>query len=300
MHRCLLLALLAALLPRPAAAQAVPDTDVFLMALPQRHDEPRVGAVTNLTDRPGYDNQPSWLGDATILYTAQRADGQTDIAHYRLRDTQRDWTIDTPTSEYSPTLSHDGESISVVRVELDSTQRLWSFPLFGGDPRPVLPDVKPVGYFAWLDAHRLALFVLGQPNTLRIGDTRTGKALVAASDIGRSILRVPGTVSASFLHRVGSSWILKIVHPTPDPDGGFRIDSVAVMPDSADYIAWRSASELYTGVGSRLLRFRIDQGRWSLIADLSPYGIRGISRLAISPDGSMIAVVAEEPLPERR
>ena len=40
----------------------------------------------------------------------------------------------------------------------------------------MLADVKPVGYHAWADDHTLALFVLGQPATLQLADTRTGKA----------------------------------------------------------------------------------------------------------------------------
>ena len=55
----------------------------------------------------------------------------------------------------------------------------------------MLENVKPVGYHAWADDHTLALFVLGQPATLQLADTRTGTARTIASDIGRSIQRIP-------------------------------------------------------------------------------------------------------------
>ena len=69
----------------------------------------------------------------------------------------------------------------------------------------MLADVKPVGYHAWADDHTLALFVLGQPATLQLADTRTGKADVIARNIGRSLQRIPpaGRVSGtiSFVQR---------------------------------------------------------------------------------------------------
>jgi hypothetical protein len=69
---------------------------------------------------------------------------------------------------------------------------------------PGYDNVKPVGYHAWADDHTLALFVLGQPATLQIADTRTGTARVIARDIGRSIQRIPGSTpvsSISFVQR---------------------------------------------------------------------------------------------------
>ena len=112
-----------------------------------------------------------------------------------------------------------------MRVERDSTQRLWRFPTDGSAPSLVLRDVKPVGYFAWLDSVTLALFVLGNPNTLQIADTRTGVARVVTSNIGRSLQRVPGGRRASFVQRDGATWILKTVDPTPRADGGWAWDT---------------------------------------------------------------------------
>src|SRR5204863_1020224 len=104
------------------------------------------------------------------------------------------------------------------------TQRLWQFTADGANPRVVLENVKPVGYHAWADNQALALFVLGQPATLQLADTRTGIATVLASDIGRSIQRIPaaagqGSASAtiSFVQRDrtadGVSLVIKELNP---------------------------------------------------------------------------------------
>jgi len=277
--------------PTPSAAsQGPPSTDIYLYKLSRRL--PFGKRLINITNRPGYDNQPSWDGSA-ILYTVQDS-GQYDI--YRYKDGVRSRMTATPESEYSASVTPDYVSISVVRVERDSTQRLWEFPKDGRPPRLVLKDIKPVGYYAWLDSTQLALFVLGSPNTLQIADTRTGIGHVVTTNIGRSLQRVPGGTRASYLHRAGTKWVLETVDPVARPSG-FAIDTVAEMPDSADFVVWRSPSEIYTAAGSRILRMRLPERRWMQVVDLADQGIRRISRLALSPDGGTLAFVADEPKP---
>ena len=272
-----------------AAAAAVPSTDIYLYRL-SRGLNPFRSRLVNITNRPGYDNQPAFDGSA-ILYTSIR-DGQADI--WRFENGKSTRVTSTPESEYSAALSPDGSSISVVRVERDSTQRLWRFPADGSAPSVVLRDIKPVGYFAWLDSTTLALFVLGNPNTLQIADTRTGAGRVVTTNIGRSLQRVPGRRRASFVQRAGDKWILKTVDPTPRPDGAWDVETVATLPDSADYVVWKSATELFTAAGSRIFRLRRPSTKWEPIADLSGSGLRHISRLALHPNGAELAIVAED------
>lgn len=277
--------------PAPSTTEGAGATDVYLynfggLPLISR------GRVANLTQRAGYDNQPFWDGNSRLLYTAQHG-GQTDIYVIDFGTLRIERVTDTPESEYSAAPTPANDAITVIRVERDSTQRLWAFPRSGGAPTVLLPEVKPVGYFAWLDSTTLALFVLGNPATLQIADTRTGRAEVAASRIGRSLQRVPGGRKASFLHRVGNRWVLKTVDPTPRA-GGFAIDSLAVMPDSADYVVWRSETEAYTTAAGRILRLRLPDREWEVVADLTDHGLRETSRLALSPDGRRLAIVARD------
>ena len=280
--------------PQTPAAAAIaagpPSTDIYLYRL-NRGLIPFRRRLVNITNRPGYDNQPSFDRSA-VLYTSQR-DGQTDI--YKFDDGRITAITATPESEYSPALTPDGKAITVVRVERDSTQRLWRFPNDGSAPTVVLPDIKPVGYFAWLDTATLALFVLGTPNTLQIADVRSGTARVVTTNIGRSLQRVPGGRRASYVHHVGDKWVVETVDPTPRADGTFDVDTVATLPDSADYIVWKSKSELYTAAGSRILRLKLPGRHWEQIADLSENGLKRISRLALHSSGGLLAVVAEEP-----
>ena len=277
--------------PAPAATQAVPSTDIYLYKLSRRL--PFGKRLINITNRVGYDNQPSWDG-SSIYYTVQEP-GQTDI--YRYQSGQRSRFTDTPESEYSPAVTPDYVSIAVIRVERDSTQRLWQFPRDGRPPTVVLKDIKPVGYYAWLDSTMLALFVLGTPNTLQIADTRTGVGRVVTTNIGRSLQRVPGGRRASYVHRAGTKWVLETVDPIPGPSG-FDIDTIATLPDSADYVTWHSSTELYTAAGSRLYRMRLPGKEWMLVVDLADRGIRHISRIAINASGDTMALVADDAKPQ--
>lgn len=294
MRRSVALLLVAAACARPAAEPPVatvppvaalvePSTDVYVYRLERLL--PFGERLVNVTRRRGYDNQPAWDGSA-ILYTANLGN-QTDI--YRYAGGAHTRVTNTPESEYTASITPDGRAVSVVRVEADSTQRLWRFPDDGGAPTVILGEVKPVGYYAWLDSTTVALYVLGEPNTLRIADIRTGRARVSTTAIGRSLQRVPGGRKASFVQRSGSRWVLKTVDPRT-----FRLDSLVVLPDSAEYVAWRSDRVVYTAGGSRIYRMDLPRTRWNLVADLSGRGIRRISRIALSPDGRSLAFVADD------
>ncbi|MGH7504125.1 MAG: hypothetical protein ACRELX_00670, partial [Longimicrobiales bacterium] len=265
----------------PAAAQS--DTDLFLLRLEERGGRITVDSVVRLTDRAGYDNQPHILpGGGAVLYTSIDEAGQADIQRYDVRARRSERVTNTaPESEYSATLMPARDRFSVIRVEADSTQRLWSFRLDGTDPRVVLADIAPVGYHAWIDDDRVAVFVLGDPSTLRIADVRTGEARVIAENVGRSLHRVPGRTAISFVHREGGGdgWI-KVY----DPATGETTSLIEPFPEN-EYHAWTPRGTLLTGRGSTLYAWHPgDEGGWTEVADLSAHGVSDISRIAVSPE----------------
>jgi hypothetical protein len=288
------LAVAAVLIPASVLGQAAPGTDIFLVSVRMSGDEIRLGEPFNITDRDGYDNQPSFLPDGrSLLYTSNRGD-QTDIYRYFIRTrATRQVTNTSPESEYSPTVTPAADAFTVVRVEADSTQRLWQFDLDGHSPRLVFANVKPVGYQAWGSDHTLVLFVLADsatPATLQVADTRTGRAQIVAYRIGRSLHRVPGRDAVSFTHRVPDYWIKEM-----------DLESLAVRPvvkllDGNEHYAWLPDGTAIMGQGSKLYRWGPTAGtQWTEIADLEQAGLGGISRIAVSPDGERLAVVATRP-----
>lgn len=274
----------------PGAGRAQGATDLFLVHLREVDGRIGVDSVVRLTDRDGYDNQPFILPDGrALLYTSIDAAGQADIFRIDLSSRRTsNVTRTAPESEYSATLMPSGDRFSTIRVEADSTQRLWSFRLDGSDARPVLERLKPIGYHAWIDEARVAVFVLGDPATLQVADVRDGSARTVATDIGRSLNRVPGRTAVSFVHREGGSPWIKVF----DAAAGTLTPLIEPLPGN-EYHVWTPSGRLVTGAGSTLYEWRpgSDEG-WVRIADLSASGVAGISRLALSADGRLLAVVA--------
>ena len=258
-----------------------PDTDIYIAKLTG-------GPVHNITHRKGYDNQPYFLPDNnTILYTSIRGD-QSDIYRYDSVTGASIPFTNTPESEYSPTLTPDGKYISVVRVEVGETQRLWEFPIESGRPKVILENIKPVGYHAWIDADRVALFILGEPNTLQIANLKTGTAEVIAKDIGRCIQRVPNSKSISFTQK-GDDKQWHIQSYDPDTKKMTEIATAVTGNEDADY-AWTSKGVLVMASGSKLMQWK--DSAWQPLADFTEQGIQNITRIAIDPKDEQVAMVA--------
>ena len=276
--------------PTPAASPTPPPSDIFLVDVSTEKGELRFGKPVRITEWAGYNNQPFFFPDgSTLLYTSIRADKQADVYRYDLKGHTTSRITDTPESEFSPTLTPDGAFISVVRVEADSTQRLWKFPLAGGKPALVLEKIKPVGYHTWIDAHTLALFVLGKPNTLQIVDARTERTEVIAENIGRTTRRIPQQNKLSFVHKVSEQeWIIKTF------DLGTRqvATLIKTLPGSEEY-AWTPSGVLLAAKNAKLFVWHpaVDKD-WREVADFAAAGLQGITRIAITNDGRRIALVA--------
>lgn len=288
-----LLTLSLACVPLPTVAQASPGTDIWAFQLTGETPSLNLASANQVTQRPGYDNQPHFApGQQLVLYTAIDSLGQADIWSYNLRSGERaNVTRSNPESEYSATIMPSLARFSAIRVEADSTQRLWSFESGGTNPELVLADVAPVGYHAWLTEDTLALFVLGRPATLQIASVREGSAQIVAEDIGRSIYRIPDRQTASFVQWDvdGPGWITEF-----DPATGEAVP-IAPLLEENEFYAWTPEGVLVMGQGSKLFRWVPGESEaWEEMADLESMGIQSISRIAISSEGDWIAVVATD------
>ncbi|MFC1659831.1 TolB family protein [Gemmatimonadota bacterium] len=290
------LLLAASNLPSPLAGQAPPGTDIWILKLGGGGTEVFADGAIRATSREGYDNQPHFLpGEQYLLYTSIDATGQADIVRFDYREfsTVR-LTRTHPESEYSAALMPSGTRFTVIRVEADSTQRLWSFDFEGGNPQLILPGVQPVGYHTWIDETLLALFVLGSPATLQLAspgreeEPPTGESRVVAENIGRSLHTIPGTRKVSFVQweEPGDGWITELDPETEEA----RV--LAPLLEGNEFYAWTAGGALLMGNGSKLFRWEPGESEdWRELADLTELGIREISRIAVSPEGNHLAVV---------
>lgn len=270
----------------PLLAQG--GSDLYVAAFHEVGTHVTIGRPVNVTNRIGYDNQPAFTVDGrALLFTSIREDAQSDIWRVTLTTDGAQRITQTVESEYSATLTPDRLAITVIRVERDSTQRLWRFPLDGSAPTVVLPSLKPVGYHVWVNEANLGAFILGAPNALVLADPRTERVDTLARDIGRALVRVPGRDAFTFVQLArDTSWINEVDVRTR------TVRRVAPLPPGSEYHLWTPSGQLIVTAGSRLLIRGRD--RWDVLADFTASGIRGLSRITLSPTGDRVAFVAAD------
>jgi hypothetical protein len=118
--------------------------------------------------------------------------------------------------------------------------------------------------------------------------------MVAASDIGRSLHRVPGTGSVSFVQREASGefWVKQIemssktITPLVKAVDGSTDRDMAWMPDGRT---------LLMSAGTKVFSWTRGAAGWTEVFDAAPQALGAVSRLAVSPRGDAIAIVVAEP-----
>ena len=287
--------------PAAPAAQAAPATEIFLA--PFEETEGRTtrivflvfssvgvsaGKAINISNNPGYDNQPFFLPDSSgLLFSSNRDGRQTDIYRYDIATKSVTQVTQTPDNEYSPTITPDGRTFTTVR---GAEQRLWRFNLDGSDAGLAWAHRGLIGYHAWLSPFRIAAFILGSrgaPNTLELMDLRTGASDIVDSNIGRSLHVRPGRGTLSYVHKESDPWTIKELDPATR-----KTTILTPSIDGSEDLTWTPAGTIVMGAKSKLYIWRPREDRWIEVADLRKSGVTEITRLAVSPDGKWIAVVS--------
>lgn len=261
-----------------------PNTEVYLFDLNKDDNGYSISNPVNVSDNEGYDNQPSFWPDGESLIYARTVNDQTEIARYQISTGET--TVVTNTlqgSEYSPTPMPDGR-ISSIRLDTTGLQLLYAYNLKGKDK--VLVDDLVVGYHAWINSTDIVAFVLGEPATMQIIDTKSNESLVVGDKIGRSLHKIPNAKSFSYVDKSEIPWMIKSMEPV---SGEVR-SLVETLEEAEDY-CWTLTEEIIMGKGTELWIWSTGE-EWKSFADLDDYDLSGsISRISMSPNGDKIAVV---------
>ncbi len=246
----------------------------------------------------GYNNQPSFFSDQEIyLSVRMAADNQTDIYAMDLDKKTLAQVTETREGEFSPKRTPDYYYFSAVRQEFingDTIQRLWQFPIDRmSEGKPLFKYINNIGYYQWVDGNRVALYLVENPNRLVIADIRTDQQTELASFVGRDfkVLR-SGTIAYVQKYNFGSWAIMEMpISYSGEPADAKKI--VDTLPGSEDFEILRDGSFIMA-LGSKIFRYnRYYDEEWREVADLSFYGIKNITRMAVSP-GDKIAIVGSK------
>lgn len=247
----------------------------------------------NLSNHDGYDSQPSFSENGSyMLWTSERDSGQTEIYRYDVTGKTSKRLTQTGVSEYSPTFMAGGKYISAVVVEPDSSQRLWKYNKTSLKRELIFPKVYGVGYHAWMDDNIVFMFLLTEPFSMVMCDTKSQVSRTVATDIGRCMSTYKTDKRRLLLYTQkdgdGKMWI-KAMDKLGVPAAEFT--PIPCIEGSEDYGVDKRGF-LLMGSGTKLYSWRIGTDtKWQLIADLASYSIHNISRIAVSPDGERLALV---------
>lgn len=287
------ISLIAGALFSAGAVSAQPGSDIWLLPVTWQGDTLMVlGAPENVTQRPGYDNQPAFLPDGSgFLYTSIDESGQADVWMHMIKSKLTTRLTSTPESEFSPTPIPGDSAFSCIRVEADSSQRLWRFPMPAGEPTVILPDVKPVGYHLWVAKGLLTLFILGEPHHLDFVNTNNGRQDRVADNPGRSFHRIPTRNAISFIDKTDPDvWTIMRI----DPNVGKAYEIIPTRPGCEDMI-WIGPNEIMMSDKNRLMAWAArDVETWTEMAAFKEPGLQAITRMALSPDLRWLAIVSAE------
>ncbi len=262
--------------------------------------------VMNLPASPGSSIQPSFTRDGlAVLFASDRAGGN-NIYRHDLATGQTTAVTRTAHKLYSPTPLPDGSGFSAIRV-VDADPHygierqqpsLWRFGWDGQEIGPVVPVMR-VGYHAWVDEQRLALFIVDdvpERNAHRalLFNRATGKRTPLTDKPGRSLGRSPDGRRALFVDQTDAEhWRIcalgegeatpQVLAETPlGPEGvkdANRSQYFVTLPDGS----------LLMARGALLLRWDGKPGgSFQPFAELPGLG-GAIRNIAASPDGTRLA-----------
>src|SRR6185437_3849623 len=115
-------------------------------------------------------------------------------------------------------------------------------------------------------------------------------------DIDRSLSPI-SVDTVSFVQRHADSTLTLTRLSISDSTGVAQVASIATLPRGATYVVWTSTGVAITAAGSKLYTLRRGEAAWRQAADLASDGLSHISRLAISPNGHWLALVADDATP---
>ncbi|NND63617.1 MAG: hypothetical protein HKN48_10565 [Flavobacteriaceae bacterium] len=267
------------------------NPDVFIMDLSISEEKIETSNLKNLSQNKGYDNQPSFYDNETLLFAGTREEA-TDIAMSTGQSTTPLFKfLKTEGGEYSPQRIPNSEDVSAVRLDLDGTQRLYKYEDNTDKSVTRIHDDLQVAYYAYADENTILASVLSGNNMdLVFLDIKTSRVDTLLEASGRSIHKVPDVNSMSYTARnEEGNWDVY----------QFDLESkesffVCQLPIGIQDHIWLDDSKLLIGSGDKLFWYDLyGNGDWKQVADLSGENIQNITRLAVSLNGKRLSIVAE-------
>lgn len=268
-----------------------PNTEVYLFDLDMRNEGIALLNPKNVSNNEGYDNQPSFLDDGTLLFASTRSD-QTDILKLDIvNGSIKSWVTDTPTgSEYSPLKIPGRQAVSAIRLDLDGLQRLYAYDLKNGGSKVLLENLK-VGYHVWYNESIIVCTVLVDNRMdLVVANLKSGETETIDKNVGRSLHKIPYTTLVSYIKNSDGGRKIN----TLDPLTGETSTLTNIYQNSQD-ICWLQDGTILAGSGKSVVYANPSKNiTWRPLMHFEDEEIQNISRISVNSNNTRLAFVAEE------
>lgn len=278
----------------PFMLHAQGGTEIYLCKMNFINDKPSLSSPVNITQHPGYDNQPFFHASLPVIYYASAKDTATvDIKTYNINTHATEVFASTDGSEFSPTLTPDGKFISCILQKKDGAQNLVKFPVNGGTPVTLIDNLV-IGYHAWINDNDLLLFVLDDTvnNSLHCYNLKTKEDKIIIKNPGRSLHKIPGENAMSFVDKSNDKeWLIKKFNIKTK-----TITTITSTLPNAEDMAWLNNGMILMSDGLSLFYYDTHKpDGWKKIEmNTDSPALKGIKRLAVNKENTMLALVAEE------
>ncbi len=277
------------------AAHAQPSTDIWLGSLDLSGERVAITDLVNITQRPGYDNQPAFFPDQrTLAYTTQR-DGRPHAVLYDLATGSV--RLLPGARGFSPTPTDDGKQLMVTfagRVALHDLD---------GTLLRELTDTVRVGYYSRVDARTFVLFINDPERRIVVYDVDGNTLETLSRGAVTPLVKVPNENAYTFVAETGfpsaaadqasGDRPIQLELRRLDLDQR-RVQTIAAIPfPTSGHHAWTPRQTLLMASGSTIFEWSpTAPDTWKPVATLDDPDLHYVSRIVISPRGDRIAIVS--------
>jgi len=279
----------------------LPASQIYQLAIiKDAQQNKRLQHLTLLTSKNpnGYNNHPHLSGDSLLFYSsAPEGTLNPDIYKLNLLNGKLIPFTKTPEGEYSAITGSNKKDIYVLRMEFwpdDTLQRIWTLPLNGQNQgKPLFVNQTNIGYFRWVSDHGMITFELGNPQTLWYRKI-DGTVSTMITQLPGRCFRVTETGALYYLQKAKPGepsfiYKTKAIYTSESP----KIPIIMPLNQQEDFTVFKDGT-LIMADGAKIYQFHPDKNaNWELLADLSKYSLKKISRMEINELENKLVLVAQ-------